>query len=87
MSNHNRKQNIITMQGQLGRLRAGEKFYIGGKKLPYQVLDPFHRMGIKCFHPQLATFSYFNKDRCVKVDMRTAPTWFASRELATYKKK
>ena len=85
MAHQQSRNHAITMKGQVGKLRKGEKFYKGGMKLPFIVVDPFHKMGIKCYHPRRKGYSYFQPEILFAVDLRYAPVNFVDRPLATLK--
>ena len=82
MAHQQNRNHAIAMKGQVGRLREGEKFYKGGMILPFTVVDPFHRAGIKCHHPKRNGYSYFQPEVLFAVDLRYAPINFSGRDLA-----
>lgn len=82
MAHQQSRDKSIRMQGQVGKLREDEKFYKAGKVLPYTIVDPYHRMGIKCKHPRLKGYSYFEPERHIMVDLRYTPLNFIGRSLA-----
>jgi len=83
MAHQQNRNKALTTVGQVGRLRKGEKFYKGGIKLPYIVVDPFHKMGVKCHHPRRNGYSYFQPEILFAVDLRYVPLNFVNRPLAT----